>query len=505
MRKYFIRTSKKSGSTTLYFQLRSEKHSFKMSAVNSRISVDIQKWSKASGGVKDWQKYAATDEGKKVVEKINKLEDAISLLFESDGVTPEDVNTMIKEITTDEAKTAKKERDAHKKAEAEAAKGEILNYFQYFYEGIKSGAILMKNGKRYGDSTIVVYNTFGGFLMEWLNDTPHLTFDELREENAAQFRALMNEKGLMANTKNKLTNCMRHLCNYAASQGIIKTIAPTKIWSGTEVEDTEKRMEVYVTDSELDALYLCKVEDAELQAAKDLFVFGTLIGQRFSDFNDIEPENFIEDDGDIYLNLTQKKTGNEVVIAIDDDRAVEIAKRYNYSLPTIGHQRMNVLIKRLFHSISEAVPSLSEWIITTLSSREIEAEAHYQELCNKKRNGETLSENDRKTLNKLSAAARELGGQFGQIYKRDKKNRVIKPKWSLISTHTARRSFVTNAIQEGTLERHEIMSVTGHKNERVFSQYDKTEKLMRAKQIAAKKAAAKSKPDAKKVRMRKAN
>ena len=505
MRKYFIRTSKKSGSTTLYFQLRSEKHSFKMSAVNSRISVDIQKWSKASGGVKDWQKYAATDEGKKVVEKINKLEDAISLLLESDGVTPDDVNSVIKEITTDEAKTAKKERDARKKAEAEAEKGEILNYYRYFYDGIKSGAILMKNGKRYGDSTIVVYNTFGGFLGEWLKDTPHLTFDELRDENAADFRALMNNKGLMANTKNKLTNCMRHLCNYAASQGIIKTIAPTKIWSGTEVEDTEKRMEVYVTDSELDALYLCKVEDAELQAAKDLFVFGTIIGQRFSDFNDIQAENFMEDDGDIYLTLTQKKTGNDVVIALDDDRAIEIAKRYNYALPTIGHQRMNVLIKRLFQNISEAVPSLGEWIITTLSSREIEAEAHYQELCNRKRNGDTLSENDRKTLSKLSAAARELGGQFGQIYRRDKKNRVIKPKWALISTHTARRSFVTNAIQDGTLERHEIMSVTGHKNERVFSQYDKTEKLMRAKQIAAKKAAAKSKPDAKKVRMRKAN
>ena len=165
MRKYFIRTSKKSGSTTLYFQLRSEKHSFKMSAVNSRISVDIQKWSKASGGVKDWQKYAATDEGKKVVEKINKLEDAISLLLESDGVTPDDVNSVIKEITTDEAKTAKKERDARKKAEAEAEKGEILNYYRYFYDGIKSGAILMKNGKRYGDSTIVVYTLYKFFTI----------------------------------------------------------------------------------------------------------------------------------------------------------------------------------------------------------------------------------------------------------------------------------------------------------------------------------------------------
>ena len=309
----------------------------------------------------------------------------------------------------------------------------------------------------------------------------------------------------MANTKNKLTNCMRHLCNYAASQGIIKTIAPTKIWSSTEVEDNEKRMEVYVTDAELDALYISNVDDAEAQAVKDLFVFGAIIGQRFSDFNDITPENFIMDDGDVYLDIKQKKTGSEVIIPVDDDRALEIAKRYNYELPTVGHQRMNVLIKRLFQNISAAVPSLNEWTITTLSSREAEAEAHYQELCDRKRNGETLNENDRKTLSKLSGAARQFGGEFGQIYKRDKKNRVIKPKWALISTHTARRSFVTNAINEGTLGNMEIMSVTGHKSERVFKEYDKTEKIKRAKKIAAKKAAAKGKSSAKKVKMRRAN
>lgn len=501
---YKLRTSKKSGKATLFFQLRNKKHALNMPFVNSGIEVDVKSWSDANTP-KRMAEYLKTNDGKKVAEQMSKVEGVIKLLLDGDTVTPDDVKAAIRDITTDDAKVAKKERDARKKAEADAAKREILNYYQYFFEGIKNGAILMKNGKRYGDSTIVVYNTFGSFLSEWLNDTPHLMFDELREDNAAQFRALMERKGMMANTKNKLTNCMRHLCNYAASQGIIKTIAPTKIWSSTEVEDNEKRMEVYVTDAELDALYLSNVDDAEAQAVKDLFVLGAIIGQRFSDFNDIQPDNFIVEDGDIYLTLTQKKTGADVVIALDDERAIEIAKRYNYALPSVGHQRMNVLIKRLFQNISDAVPSLDEWMITTLSSREAEAEAHYQELCERKRNGETLNENDRKTLSKLSAAARQYGGEFGQIYRRDKKNRVIKPKWALISTHTARRSFVTNAIQDGTLERHEIMSVTGHKNERVFNQYDKTEKLMRAKQIAAKKAAAKGKPAAKKIKMKRAN
>lgn len=47
---------------------------------------------------------------------------------------------------------------------------------------------------------------------------------------------------------------------------------------------------------------------------------------------------------------------------------------------------------------------------------------------------------------------------------------TIKPKYELISTHTARRSFATNAIKAG-IPSMEVMKITGHKSEAAFKRY----------------------------------
>jgi len=56
-------------------------------------------------------------------------------------------------------------------------------------------------------------------------------------------------------------------------------------------------------------------------------------------------------------------------------------------------------------------------------------------------------------------------------------------KYELISTHTARRSFCTNAYIAGmpTLD---IMTISGHQTERVFYKYIKASSLERARKIA---------------------
>lgn len=48
----------------------------------------------------------------------------------------------------------------------------------------------------------------------------------------------------------------------------------------------------------------------------------------------------------------------------------------------------------------------------------------------------------------------------------------IRPKYKFISMHTARRSFCTNAYNEG-MPPHLIMIISGHKSEKVFYNYIK--------------------------------
>lgn len=59
-----------------------------------------------------------------------------------------------------------------------------------------------------------------------------------------------------------------------------------------------------------------------------------------------------------------------------------------------------------------------------------------------------------------------------------------KPKYELIQTHTARRSFCTNAYLQG-LDTLDIMAISGHKTEKSFLRYSKVTREQRAKRIAA--------------------
>ena len=58
-------------------------------------------------------------------------------------------------------------------------------------------------------------------------------------------------------------------------------------------------------------------------------------------------------------------------------------------------------------------------------------------------------------------------------FERDKYGNVLKPRWQLISTHTARRSGITNMYLSGKYTVQQMMSVSGHKDQRTFLDYVK--------------------------------
>ena len=53
-------------------------------------------------------------------------------------------------------------------------------------------------------------------------------------------------------------------------------------------------------------------------------------------------------------------------------------------------------------------------------------------------------------------------------------------EWEQVSTHTARRSFATNAVLAG-IDMHLIMKITGHKTESEFRKYVRVDDIMAAK------------------------
>lgn len=58
-------------------------------------------------------------------------------------------------------------------------------------------------------------------------------------------------------------------------------------------------------------------------------------------------------------------------------------------------------------------------------------------------------------------------------FERDAYGNVLKPRWQLISTHTARRRGITNMYLSGKYTIPEMMAVSGHKDQRTFLDYVK--------------------------------
>lgn len=167
-----------------------------------------------------------------------------------------------------------------------------------------------------------------------------------------------------------------------------------------------------------------------LAVAKDVFLVGCLTGQRISDYKRISSNMIVElNDGRRYIDITQEKTAKPIYIPLDE-RVTEILNRYDGVLPKVYDQKINMRIKIVGHLLG--------W-----------------------------TEN---------AGVRELHGTMAI----DKGKKF----YECIKTHTARRTFATNAYKRG-VPLSSIMAVTGHSSEAMLRKYLKLDNKERA-MIAAK-------------------
>ena len=486
--KYFLRADKKKGDAGLYCQVYSSKHAINRVKLATGVKVDVKEWTKAMSSPKGYKTYSESEDGKKVIETLNLIDSAVALLFEKDVVTIDDVRSTILNVVCREEKQKQDTQKAEDEKEKAEASKKVLVLCGKFIEGITAREILTKGGSVYSDSTISIYLHFRGILTEFLkkNKLQNIKFDEITITTVNKFTKFLNDKGMMLNTQNKMRNCFRKLCYYALDLKLCTDISVCRLWENHSANEKEVRTEIFLDDTEINCLYSMQLSDKEMQQVRDVFVLSTLVGQRFSDMVAIDSDCFYSDCGVLYCRLTQKKTKTDVIIPITDNIALEICEKYDYNLPEIAIQKFNKTIKEICKRAVSVCPSFGDMFVTQLTAKEIQAEENYKRLAGLKESGVKLTENERKNLQKLSVAVSNYGGINGNIFQRNSKGQVIRPKWSLVSSHTGRRSFDTNAMNEGILTSQETMTVTGHKSEKIFQHYDKTQAEMRARMIAAK-------------------
>lgn len=292
----------------------------------------------------------------------------------------------------------------------------FLGFFAEVVNSTKIGIRLQpKTGKPYSKATIQVYeNTLNRLKAFGERNKRKIDFETINLDFYSDFTSYLTKQlKLASNTVGKDIKTIKTILNEATERGInINLQYKSRKFSVTS-ENTES---IYLNENELKELRELDLSmNRRLDNVRDLFLIGCYTGLRYSDYSILRPEQMKEG----YIETTQVKTGDAVVIPIHHE-VHRILSKYGGHLPkSISNQKTNEYLKDIGKQVS--------------------------------------------VLNTKASKIYTKGGE--------KINRTYQ-KWELLTTHTARRSFATNEYLAGTPTL-TIMAITGHRTEKAFLRYIK--------------------------------
>jgi integrase len=287
------------------------------------------------------------------------------------------------------------------------------NFFRYFKSFIEERAA----NPNYSKSSIKVYGSAFNHLKAYADTVLRrdLSFADFNHNFFSAFSNHLFGKDYGNNYVHKLTSTLTTILKEADRREVSPDL---KVRSGWLVATREEPPAIYLTEDELTVLLNVDLSDnARLCRVRDLFLIGCHTGLRFSDFTKIKPGNFKKQaDGKEYIEMMTQKTGAKVTIPLKAEVRQLFARYANQAPAAISNQKFNDYLKEV-----GKLAGLNEATMLT-----------------RFRNGQRIDQTC--------------------------------PKYELMTTHTARRSFATNAYKAAVPVKY-IMTVTGHKTEKEFYKY----------------------------------
>lgn len=379
------------------------------------------------------------------------------------------INKILNPDIINKMESLKQEQTKHKE---EAEKITMMQWIEDFIRQCESGERLKrKSAKNITDGTIRSYKGTLQQLKNYQEDRHKIIdFDDVTLDFYDDWRRFfLAKKDKNGNPRPYSPNTIgRHVKNlkiflYAAKD--MKLTTNSEFESARFSADSQDVENVYLTEDRVQQLYMTDFENPKtidrlikqapddeerdimkdqltrrtpklLNEAKDIFCVGCLTGQRVSDYKRINESMYRKlSDGNEYIYLQQEKTDKWIYIPLDI-RVRAILKKYGGKLPHIYDQDLNERIK--------IIGRLLGW--------------------------------------RENAGITELHGMMEVPTK--------KKFYECIKTHTARRTFATNAYKR-KISLSSIMVITGHSSEKMLRKYLKLDNEEKAILAAAEFAQAK--------------
>jgi site-specific recombinase XerD len=448
-----IRSKKKEGKADLYTTIRCADGVYH---ANLLMSVDIKKWIECS---KTERKKANFLDSMNYTPKIQEIEKGLKVLKRYHKCTKDEVDKLIENIVLHEVREEMIKREETKsKLECEKRK-RFKEYAQNYIKEMQCGVRRTIKNKLYSKNTIRHWEQTVDKVLDFHKKYP-FSWDDINQQLISKFIKYLEEDDLNKTTIQKLMKDFKKLIKDAESEGIHENFRARSLNYTIEVRDGDKSTEIYLTTEELQGLYDMDLSGTEEQV-RDVFLIGCFIGQRISDYGRIEPEWFGKTrNGVKVIRLEQTKTGNRVCVPIVGSQLKTLLKKYNYCVPKITDQEIDRAIKDICERLSVSIPSLAVKEKTILKKHE-----------------------------KIALYTHKDGGR--KLFELNEKGECIKPKWAMVSSHTARRTCITNMYlakkPDGSAKYTlaERMSVSGHKTESQYIKYIKCSLDEVAEMVAA--------------------
>jgi integrase len=223
--------------------------------------------------------------------------------------------------------------------------GLLTNHIQYIIDNANTRKIKGTSKIGISQSRIKNLETFKKLVEVYQKETKKtINFLDINKQFVDRFiNWLMNTKKFSTNYSGKVIDNLKTVC-LDAEKLDIKTNPYTKQIEGFS-ESNEDRYIVTLSFNELDKISDAKIKNPAYDNARKWLLIGCEIGQRAGDLLNITKENIRYKGGNMYLDLTQQKTGKSVTIGIVNTRIIDIIE--NNFPHKISTQKLNFYIKKV--------------------------------------------------------------------------------------------------------------------------------------------------------------
>lgn len=309
--------------------------------------------------------------------------------------------------------------------EIKATFSHFSDFMQDCIKKMKNGLILTEKGVQYSEETIRSYENAWQYITNYEGNIfeRKIELTEINYKLIQNFISFLHTKGLSQNSVSLIVSKVKAILNRAFKEGL-------SYWNGSGVKtNRELTTKVYATMEDIKQMHACKKLTKGQRKVLVIFTIQCFTGLRIDTLTKFleNPAGYIKNyAGNCFIDITSDKTGEQSIVPIGV--VVQDALVYLGDFQMPSEQYINRTIKIIANKAG---------------------------------------------INKDIPIRITKGGMM---------NENLSPKYKEISTHTARRTFIT-LLKSTDISDRDIQGMTGHKTEKQLNEYCRSSTFDKVKSV----------------------